>query len=138
MIERALIVLALAVVGVVAFRLYTRYHLRKAAASAVTDPVLQRLQPGIPAIVYFTLPTCAPCRTQQQPALARLKDELGAGVQIVQVDASEDAEAAARWGVFSAPTTFILDACRQVREVNYGVADAQRLKQQLEATGAGI
>ncbi len=135
MIERTLIVLALIIVAVVAFRLYTRYHLRRAAVSATTDPLLQNLQPGVPAIVYFTLPTCVPCRTQQQPALARLKDELGAGVQIVQIDASEDAEAAERWGVFSAPTTFILDACRQVREVNYGVADAQRLKRQLEATG---
>jgi hypothetical protein len=35
--------------------------------------------------------------------------------------------------VFSAPTTFIIDTRRQLRDVNYGVADADKLKRQVEA-----
>jgi hypothetical protein len=35
--------------------------------------------------------------------------------------------------VFSSPTTFILDTNGQAREVNYGVADASKLRRQLEA-----
>lgn len=136
MIERMVFVIFLMVAGAVAYRLYTRYHLQWAAASASVDPLLHDLKPNVPAIVYFTTPTCAPCRTQQQPALARLQAELGEeGIQIIQIDATQNAEAADRWGVFSAPTTFVLDIRRQVRDVNYGVADTDKLKRQLAAAG---
>jgi hypothetical protein len=74
--------------------------------------------------------------TQQQPALSRLQQELGTGIQIVKIDATEDSKAADRWGVFSAPTTFVLDGQKRVQNVNYGVADSFTLKRQLEATGA--
>jgi thiol-disulfide isomerase/thioredoxin len=133
MIERLILVGVLALVGVVAYHLFSRYHLKRAAGNAQTDPLLQALKPGIPAILYFTTPTCIPCRTQQQPALARLQAELGDGIQIIQIDATQNADAAERWGVFSAPTTFLLDIQRQVREVNYGVADTPKLKRQLDA-----
>jgi len=136
MIERIIFVVFLMVAGAVAYRLYTRYHLQWAAASASADPLLHDLKPNVPAIVYFTTPTCAPCRTQQQPALARLQAELGEdSIQIIQIDATQNAEAADRWGVFSAPTTFVLDSRRQVRDVNYGVADTDKLKRQLAAAG---
>ncbi len=135
MIERIIFVVFLMVAGAVAYRLYTRYHLQWAAASVSADPLLHDLKPNVPAIVYFTTPTCAPCRTQQQPALARLQAELGEDIQIIQIDATQNAEAADRCGVFSAPTTFVLDSRRQVRDVNYGVADTNKLKRQLAAAG---
>ncbi len=132
MIERAVLAVVLLIIGVVAYRLFSRYHVQRAAASAVTDPILRDVKPGVPVIVYFTTPTCAPCKTQQWPALTRLQTELGDGIQIVKIDATEDTEAADRWGVFAAPTTFVLDSHRQVREVNHGVADTQKLKRQIE------
>jgi thiol-disulfide isomerase/thioredoxin len=133
MIERALVTVVLLVAGFSAYRLFTRYHIWRAAVGAVADPILSDLKPGVPAIVYFTTPTCAPCRTQQQPALTRLQTELGDNnVQIVRIDATENPDAADRWGVFSAPTTFVLDSQRQVREVNHGVADTLKLKRQIE------
>jgi thiol-disulfide isomerase/thioredoxin len=131
--ERILIVGILTVIGWLAYRAATRYHLQWAAANASTDPILHDLKPGVPAIVYFTTPTCIPCRTQQQPALARLRDELGDYIQIVQIDATEQPETADRWGVFSAPTTFVLDGRQQLRDVNHGVADTPKLKRQVEA-----
>lgn len=132
MLERTLFAVALMIMGVVAYHLYTRYHLVKATANASTDPLLQTLKPGVPAVLYFTTPGCIPCRTQQQPTLARLQADWGEGIQVIQIDASEQSDAADRWGVFSAPTTFILDGAQQVHEVNYGVADLPKLKRQLE------
>lgn len=133
MIERALIAVIVLALVFVSYRLFKRRNLSQAAAAAPADPILAGLKPGVPAVVYFTTPTCAPCRTQQTPALMRLQAELGDHVQIVRIDATENPDAADRWGVFSAPTTFILDAGGQPREVNHGVADALKLRQQIEA-----
>lgn len=135
MLERLLIALFVLAVGVLVYRLYTQSQIRRTAAFAPTDPLLRQLKPGIPAILYFTTPYCAPCRTQQMPALQRLQSALGDSVQIITVDASENPNDASRWGVFSAPTTFVLDPSGQTRAVNHGVADDRRLRQQLlEAT----
>jgi hypothetical protein len=38
--------------------------------------------------------------------------------------------------VFSAPTTFVLDGYKHVRQVNYGVADAFKLRRQVEGARA--
>jgi thiol-disulfide isomerase/thioredoxin len=138
MIERVIVVVVLSLVGFMAYQAFSRYHVKRAGVSANTDPILHDLKPGIPAIVYFTTPTCVPCRTQQQPALAQLQAELGQGIQIVKIDATQDTSTADRWGVFSAPTTFVLDGYKQVRDVNYGVADTSKLRRQLDALGMAI
>ncbi len=134
MIERLVAALVLSAIGYLAYRGFSRYHVWRAASTAETDPILQELRPGIPTVVYFTTPTCVPCRTQQTPALARLQAEMGEGIQIVKIDATENTDAADRWGVFSAPTTFVLDGQRRVLEVNHGVADAPKLRRQIEGT----
>ena len=135
MIERLIVVVVLAAIGFLAYAAFSRYHVKRAAANANSDPILNDLRPGIPAIVYFTTPTCVPCRTQQQPALARLQAELGDNIQIVRIDATQDSTTADRWGVFSAPTTFVLDGSKHVREVNHGVADTSKLRRQLKGLG---
>lgn len=131
MIERILLAAVFLAIGFMTCRVYSHLHKRKAATNAVADPLLTDVKPGIPTIVYFTTPTCIPCRTQQQPTLSRLQEEME--VQIVKIDATEDSYAADRWGVFSAPTTFVLDSQKRVHNVNYGVADLPTLKRQLEA-----
>lgn len=132
MVERIFITLVVLMLGAAAYYTFKRLNLRRAASSAPTDPILSDLKPGVPTIVYFTTPGCIPCRTQQQPALAKLKTELGENVQVVKIDAAEDPDAADRWGVVSAPTTFILDTRGQPRDVNHGVADAAKLRRQIE------
>jgi len=136
MIIRFEVALALVVIGFLVYQGLRRYHIRKTAATSSQDPILNDLIPGVPAIVYFTTPGCIPCVTQQQPALQRLQTQLGDGIQVLQIDASENYEVANRWGVFSAPTTFILDSLKQVRDVNYGVADTPKLLRQLNALRA--
>ncbi len=74
-----------------------------------------------------------PCLTQQKPALQTLLSDLGEGVQVIEIDALADPDAASRWGVLSVPTTFVLDAQGQPRQVNYGVVGADKLRQQLQA-----
>ena len=131
MLERLLMVAAVATIVVIVYQLYTRRQLAIVTANRHIDPILRGLHPNIPAIIYFTTPTCIPCKTQQQPALHRLKTELGENVQIIQIDATEQPEAADRWGVLSAPTTFVLNAQGQPNAVNHGVADEHKLKRQL-------
>ncbi len=134
MLERLLLVAVLAAAGLIIYRLYTRRHVQR-VASAPRDLLLHGLREGVPTIVYFTTPQCMPCKTQQLPALQTLQTELGERLQVVRVDATEQPEAAERWGVFSVPTTFVLDRQGQAREVNYGVADAAKLRRQLQAAG---
>ncbi|HEX2905857.1 MAG TPA: thioredoxin family protein [Phototrophicaceae bacterium] len=133
MVERLVLAVVLLALAFAAYQLLKQRNLQRAAATAAVDPILDDFKPGIPAIVYFTTPGCIPCKTQQQPALSRLRTELGENnIQIIQIDAVENPDAADRWGVFSAPTTFILDPHGQPREVNHGVADAAKLKRQIE------
>ena len=94
------------------------------------------MRPGIPTILYFTTPQCAPCQRQQRPAISRLLDELGDGVQVIEVNALEQPDAADRWGVLSVPTTFVLDGRGRPQDVNYGVAATDKLKRQITKSAA--
>jgi thioredoxin 1 len=134
MMERAIIALAFLVIGFAVCRTITRRQLRKAAVNVFTDPLLYEVAPGIPTIVYFTTPDCAPCRLQQTPYLQKLQSELGEnGVKIIRVDAAEHPDTATRWGVFSVPTTFVLNELGQPRNVHNGVVDPDTLKRELLA-----
>ncbi len=133
MLERMMIAGCLVSLGVVAWSTFNRLSVRRVAQHAPADPLLATLRDGIPAIVYFTTPFCEPCRTLQKPALKALERELGPSIQVIQVDAAEQPDVADRWGVFSAPTTFVLDTHHTPRQVNRGVASVETLKKQLHA-----
>jgi thiol-disulfide isomerase/thioredoxin len=136
MTARLLILLILAAASVVTYQGFRRWQLWRVTRSAPRDPLLAHLRPGIPAIVYFTTPMCAPCKTQQRPALARLLAELGDhSVQVIEVDALAQPDVADRWGVLSVPTTFVLDPQGRPAQVNYGVAGTDKLRQQLQHVG---
>jgi thioredoxin 1 len=93
---------------------------------------LEDIHLGIPAILYFTTPSCVPCKTIQRPALARLQEQLGDSIQVVEIDAAARPELADYWGVLSVPTTFIIDAHGRPRRVNHGVSSAEKLHRQIE------
>ncbi len=132
MIARLAILGTLAVLGVFAYAQFRYWQIRRAALIAPADPLLVIRRPNTPTILYFTTPVCVPCRTQQRPALLRLQSELGDGVQVIEVNAMEQTDAADRWGVMSIPTTFILDRNGTPRNVNYGVASVDKLRGQLQ------
>lgn len=131
MLERLLFAVLVLALAFVAYCIVRRCNLQRVANAAPADPLLQTAPQGVPTIVYFTTPHCIPCKTQQQPALHKLKHELGEQLHIVQVDATQDPDAAQRWGVMTAPTTFILGKDGKPQHVNYGVADIPTLKRQL-------
>ena len=137
MIERLIFAGILMALGAVAYCVVQRCHLSQLAKSVEIDPILSDLKRDVATIVYFTTPMCIPCKTQQQPALRKLQVELGdEQLQIVQIDATQDPSAAERWGVMSAPTTFVLDKMFQPKHINHGVADVNKLKRQLGITVA--
>ena len=86
---------------------------------------------GKPVLLYFTTPTCAPCKTVQKPAIAQIKEKLGEMLNVIEIDATEQPEMAERWGVLSVPTTFVIDSRGQARYVNHGVVRADKLLKQL-------
>jgi len=131
MLERLLIAGIIIVGGAAAWILYNRWSVRRVGAQSPRDPLLSAVPAGTPVIVYFTTPFCVPSRTQQKPELASLQSEVNT-LEVIQVDATEQPDVADRWGVFSAPTTFVLDRQHVARHVNRGVASAETLKRQLE------
>jgi len=92
---------------------------------------LELIHPGKLAILYFTTPDCAPCRTVQRPALSRVQSRLGDRLQVIEVNTYERPELAKEWGVLSVPTTFIIDASGRPRHVNHGVTPAEKLIEQV-------
>jgi thiol-disulfide isomerase/thioredoxin len=89
--------------------------------------------PNKPTIVYFTTPDCAPCKTIQRPALDKVSNLFGDGLQVVEIDATERPDLAKTWGVMSVPTTFLLDSHGEARYVNNGVARVEKLMEQIQA-----
>lgn len=128
MIERAIVAVILIVVGVAAYQLWKAWILRRTES----EPLMRDFNLGKPAVVLFTADFCQPCKTQQMPALQRLVDEMD-GVQVIEVDVQAEPDLASKWNVLSLPTTFILDKAGKPRNVNYGIASTEKLKQQLES-----
>lgn len=129
MIERLVIATMLAILGVVLYQLFTRRQLAQISAKSFADPILTGLNPDVPTIVYFTTPNCIPCKTQQQPAIKKVRDTQE--IQLVQIDATQNPDAADRWGVMSAPTTFVLDGEFKPKAVNHGLANETKLLKQV-------
>jgi thiol-disulfide isomerase/thioredoxin len=145
MLERLLIVLLLAVIGYVVYRWMQSSQVQKArhatqelaqvslneTTDSVDDPLAGKLSDGVPALVYFTTPTCAPCKLQQTPTLQALGQRWGDRLNIIRIDATEYPEVASQWGVFSVPTTFVLDGAGEARYVHNGVVSGDVLTREL-------
>ena len=104
---------------------------RRATRGLVTDLGVHR--PGSFLIVYFSTPTCAPCKTVQRPALEGVQQLMGNALKVLEIDASQEPELANRWGVLSAPTTYIIDPRGKVKHINHGVARAEKLLMQIHS-----
>lgn len=135
MAERALILLAFAAVTLAAWWLLQRRAARTQDVAQLTS-IGYRL--GLPAILYFTAPGCAPCETVQKPALARMGERLRGRLQILEVDASEKPRLADAWGVLAVPTTFVIDSTGRPRRVNHGPTLERRLLAQLAEIDPGL
>jgi thiol-disulfide isomerase/thioredoxin len=132
-LSRLAFALAIILAGLVAYRLANRAILTRAAKknpSGVND--IPGARKGVPAILYFTAPDCAPCKTIQRPALKKVQDRLGDRLQVIEIDAYERPDLASRWGVMSVPTTFLLDEEGRLLHVNHGATRAEKIIQQMQ------
>ena len=132
-LTRIVITLALLGGGVALYGLANRFLLSRLQGK---HRGLESLRPGVPAILYFTAPGCAPCKTVQRPAIQALMNQLGENLQVIEINATEQPDLADYWGVLSVPTTFIIDARGRPRRVNHGVTRAKELLHQLQAVEA--
>ncbi|MCS7235976.1 MAG: thioredoxin family protein [Armatimonadota bacterium] len=94
-----------------------------------------RLPPG-PAVVAFTHRLCAPCRTQQLPALQRLQRVTGTRVRVQVVDVGRHPEVARRFGIFTVPSSVVVGPDGRVVAFNHGFADDGKLLRQLGWNGS--
>lgn len=133
MIERLALLFLAVILAAAGYKILRRWQVVRAVRRvAANDPLVSGLRPGVPAILYFSSPVCAPCHTLQRPALQRLLAELGDRVQVIEVNALEQHDVAARWGVWSVPTTVVLDWQGHPRAVNTGVTAPDTLRRQLQ------
>jgi thioredoxin 1 len=133
LLGRALLALAIIAGGLACYWAFNRLLLRRAQRNRDTSPNLPFDAHGKPAILYFTTPECVPCKTIQRPALRRLQENLGARLQVIEVDAQQRPDLASQYGVLSVPTTFIIDASGALRHVNHGATRAETLLRQIES-----
>lgn len=115
--------------GLALYFLYNRILSRRAAQSLFADLEIHHI--GKFLIVYFSTPTCAPCITIQRPALEFVLDRMEGGLQVLEIDASQHPELASRWGVLSAPTTYVIDPHGRIKHINHGIARAEKLLAQI-------
>jgi thiol-disulfide isomerase/thioredoxin len=127
-LTRTLIAISIILVSLGIYLLYN-WTLRLRTPSLLTD--LRPFRPFAFTLVYFTTPTCIPCKTIQRPAIQNLSTLLGTALQVIEIDATEKPELASRWGVMSVPTTFLFDPHGQLRHVNHGVTRVEKLLAQL-------
>ena len=127
MIERLLLTMFLAGFGLAVFLAFRYLHLRRARRVAlVTATASDR-----PTVMYFRSDSCAPCRTQAH-YLQDLEESYGSRLAIQKIDADVQKDLAGRYGVFTLPTTLVLDRSGQVKYINYGLTATTKLAQQME------
>ena len=131
MVERLGILIALAlliVVGWATIRLWSAWKLRRLRAAA---PLADLAPSGRPAVIAFSTPSCAECRTRQAPALSRLAAALGDQVTVRSLSALEHPDLVQKIGILTVPATVVLDSAGMVRHLNLGYASDTRLRKQL-------
>lgn len=129
MLERILISLVLIAFLVVAYRLFQARHRSRAEKAAGRQLFLAN---GQPSLLYFWSDDCAPCVTQAK-FLLQLPEQVREQVRVEKIDAEKESETAASYGVFTLPTTMLVDRQGSVRHVNYGLTDVRKLTGQLES-----
>ncbi len=124
MIERILIALALGLVGVVAYSGVLVLQRRRVVAT------IEQGSDTRPQLLVFTSPTCAPCKLQQIPIAEKLMTQWGQQIQLRIIDITEQPEMASQYGIWSLPTTIVVNAAQQVIAINQGVAGERQLTEQ--------
>ena len=122
-IERIIIVAALAIIGMAAYWLFKQAQMRKLSSVTTINEQAQ--------LLYFRSATCAVCPTQSR-FVDTIEHQWAEIVAIRKIDDELEPDTASKYGVFTLPTTILVDAAGKVREINYGLTNAHKLNQQLQ------
>lgn len=130
--DRLLIVAALGAALAVAAALARGWARRRARELVGTPagPLWESLgtsPDGRPAVVAFSTAGCRECGVQME----LLSPLIAGGVRLLTVDAGRRPEAAKAFGVLTVPSTIVLDESGSVVAINHGLADGDRLRNQL-------
>ena len=109
--------------GTSAYATFKRRHVR----------VLGDLETEIaqtPTILYFASDSCAACPSQAR-YLEQLLSLWQEGLVVQKIDTEAEPETAVKYGVFTLPTTILIDQQGDVREINYGLTHTHKLTQQV-------
>ncbi len=123
MIERLIITTLLIFIGTGAYATFKRRHVR----------VLGDLETAVahtPTVLYFASDSCAACPSQAR-YLEQMLNQRRDGVVVEKIDADMDPETAVKYGVFTLPTTILIDRQGDVREINYGLTHTEKLMEQI-------
>lgn len=123
MIERMIITTLIIFIGIGAFTLFKQRHVQ----------LLSRMKTAVshtPTILYFASDSCAACPSQLR-YLEQLVSLWQEGLIVQKVDAEVERETAVKYGIFTLPTTILIDQQGNVREINYGLTHTQKLAQQI-------
>lgn len=133
MITTRLLVLVLlfivALVAVHGWRWMAGRRFQRVAGQALPPAVSKLLQSDQPTFLYFTTAECSQCRFRQSPILAQIEQQFG--IHVVTIDAADQPEIAAFYGVMTVPSTVLLDRERRPVAINHGLATLAHLEQQL-------
>jgi thiol-disulfide isomerase/thioredoxin len=120
--ERVLLAVTFAGVAVLIYFYFRALQMRRASRNTSTA--------SRPAVLYFRADWCAPCATQAR-FLEQIAQEFGDRLAIEKIDADRQQDQLQRFGVFTLPTTLVVDPYGVVRHANYGLVDVRKLGRQV-------
>ncbi len=124
MFERLMMALAIIFLGLSVYAFMKGLHMLGVSRLA---PARSR-----PTLLYFRTDDCGPC-TVQARYVEQVRLDFAEQVDIEKINADVEHDKAARYGVFTVPTTLIIDRQGNVRHINYGLTDARKLAHQLRS-----
>ncbi|MCA9974173.1 MAG: thioredoxin family protein [Chloroflexota bacterium] len=131
-IERVLLTGVFAILGILVFTVMRQTHVRRLNRAGQQGQAKETAVFGQPTLLYFRSDGCAVCPTQSR-YLDQLAERWHGRITIRKIDADAEPETAVQFGIFTLPTTIVMDSKGTVRQINYGLTHPHKLAQQLEA-----
>ena len=128
MLESKLLILLAVIGGTIAIAAAIKYRSHTKASNAAPEYT----RAGLPTLIYFWSPTCAECRSSQSRIVDAVSSEAD-GFEVVRVNVHDAPEKAKAFGIFTVPTTVVLDSGGKVHAINTGGVDQATLRSQIDA-----
>jgi thioredoxin 1 len=128
MLERLVVSLVIIFISTGALFTVRRLHARRVGRIVTVGKVAVT---GRPTLLYFRSDSCGPCYAQSR-YLQALENKFDGRLNIQRIDADKERDKADHYGIFTLPTTLIVDPRGEVRHINYGLTATNKLAQQLE------